>query len=66
MYMYNILTRHVPGPGDALIPGNEPNLGHIFSFFSLFFGYDSKNVSRISFSSNLKCSNEARVSSLDA
>ena len=64
--MHNIPNRHIPGPGDAPILGQEPNLGLFFAFFSLFFKYDSKNVSRIAISSNFKCSNEVRVSNLDA
>ena len=64
--MHNILIRHITGPGDAPIHGHEPYLGHFFAFFSLFFGCASKNVPRIPFSSNLICSNEVRVSSIDA
>ena len=64
--MHNIPTRYILGPGYAPILGHEPNHGLIFVFVSLLFGYYSKNVSLIPFSSDLKCSNELRVSSLDA
>ena len=58
------------GPEYAPIDEHELNLGLIFAFFSLLFGYDSKNVSRKTFSSNFKKLEEIRikvsVSSLDA